>query len=474
MYEDETESTGSTISESLESTGTTESSEPESALSVSRNVPDLSIPEYPPEMAPLKLITMTINSNIATNLNLDVIARSTALNDEIVGVRYRDITRGQVKSKSKGKTVQPDGQDPDRQYFKSNTTSGRFKNQCTFVVNVEEGKDINTKVFNNGKMVNVGCMKPEHAVRTAEILCRTFQNMEGLVIYEIPDTIQTNNLKKFFKDDLRKKFGQLIQLLVCELDMDMNLDPFDASLTADEAYESFLTEIADCPNYQSDIMYLYTIISILKSYYNEKGLVDHFNDPEFRYILTMIINHTDREKAEIACVFPAYLNNKDIIKFDRDTVKVALINKSTNCQYFLNRSALVAGMAHVTGVSQCEYDKDKYPGVIIVYETDTKPVKIILFNTGKINITSARTHEQVQQAYDFISQYCRNYFADLLLRTEYLNRIKEYENKLPAQYDLGIIDDKHYYLLKKSSVTSHPRNVRFLSSAKLLNEYREK
>ena len=375
-----------------------------------------SIPTCAPPMAPLKLITMTVNALIDVNLNLDVVARHTELNEDIVGISYRDIVRGvctksKSKARSKGIAIGEDSQD----YYTTDSISGKFKNQCTFIINVGE-KNINTKIFNNGKMVSVGCKAPEHAVIAANLLRKTFRDMEGLVIYTIPTDIVSNNVKKFFKDDLRKKFGDLIQLLACELEIeDFNMEPFSSATLADDAYKLFQEELENTTTYRADIMYIYTIITILKCYYPENTLLDNFESSEFQYLLTMIINHTDFELGEISSDFPSYLNNKEQIPFNRNTLRVSLINESTNCGYFLNRNRLQELMLTLPDVVDCEYDKNKYPGVITEYNTPTKVVKIILFNTGKINITSTQTQEQVDQAFQFITRICNDYFDKLLL-----------------------------------------------------------
>ena len=437
---------------------------------INMSLAPLTLPVNAPQMAPLKLVTMTVDACIRNitgkplNLNLDVIARHMPLDDKITSIKYRNMVRSQD-----GK-----GNEPEINYH-TETGSGRFKNQCTFVINVGE-KNINTKFFNNGKMVNVGCKSPEHAVQTAEILVERICNMEGLVIYDIPDKIQAKNVKKFFKDDLRKKFGELIQLLICELDMDTSMEPFDSSLTADDSFKIFMDEVLTVPHYESDIMYLHTIINILKCYYDETTLLDNFNTPEFRYLLFMITEHTNREIREISCEFPSYLNNKSVIVFDPQTIEVVLINKSTNCGYYVNRTELVNLIQNDT--IKCTFDKNRYPGVIAEYKTNneedgtSKNVKIIIFNTGKINITAARTHQQVQMAYEFISKFCTRYFTDLLLENEYYNKNKDYEDSLPSQFHVGVIENQQYYLLKKSSITSNPRNIRFLVTKKLLDMYR--
>ncbi len=435
---------------------------------------DLAIPTEAPAMAPLKLVTMTVDSCICNvsgkplNLNLDVIARHTPLDDKIVSIKYRDMVRS--SEQTPGATAET-GID-----YHTDTGSGRFKNQCTFIINVGE-KRINTKFFNNGKMVNAGCKSPEHAVITSNLLVNLICDMEGLVIYDIPEKITVKNLKKFFKDDLRKKFGELLQLLVCELEMDTNIEPFDTSLGADDSYKIFIEELEDNPNYESDIMYLHTIINILKCYYNEKDLVSSFNDPEFKYLLFMITEHSDREKHEISCEFPSYLNNKTPIVFNPHTIETVLINKSTNCGYYINRKSLLELLNSDRKILKCTFDKNRYPGVIAEYDSvdpDTgqvKRVKIIIFNTGKINITAARTHQQIQLAYDFISGFCRDNFDELVSSNEYRNKTKEYEDSLPVQHYVGIVEDQQYYLLKKSSIISNPRNIRFLNTQKLLTCY---
>lgn len=448
-------------------------SDDESCLSTEASVRDFpSIPSNPPPMAPLKLITMTVNALMNVNLNLDVVARHTELTDTIVGITYRDIIRGvcsKKKSKSRAKAI-PEG---SGDYYTTNPVSGKFKNQCTFILNVGD-KLINTKIFNNGKMVSVGCKSQKHAEIAANILRTVIRDMEGWVIYTIPTTIVSNNIKKFFKDDLRKKFGDVIQLLAYELDIeDFNIEPFSSAIPADDAYKLFQEELANCETYQADIMYIYTIITILKCYYPENMLLENFRTPEFQYLLATIINHTDHEAGEISAEFPSYLNNKEEIPFNPDTIRVSLINESTNCGYYLNRNRIQEIMLTMPNVINCEYDKNKYPGVITVYRTPTKDVKIISFNTGKINITSAQTQEQVNQAFQFISDICSDYFSELLLTSEYNNKMKEYEDKLPTQFYVGIVDDQQYYLLKKSSITSNPRNVRFLKLKELSNLYRD-
>jgi hypothetical protein len=233
---------------------------------------------------------------------------------------------------------------------------------------------------------------------------------------------------------------------------------------------------------------VYTIISILKHYYDENDLIDHYQDSNFQNLLKIIRLGTNSSKSAITCILPAYLNHKELIKLDHAKLETVLINKSTNCGYYMNRNALIELLQLDPNVIEYKFDKNRYPGVITTYKvnsttganttnttntTNTKNIKIIFFNTGKINITATKTHEQVNIAYQFIKKFCADNFKQLLLVTEYQNKMREYDEKLPNQYYVGQrgAEAHHYYLLKASSIISNPRNVRYLQTCGLLNCY---
>lgn len=423
-------------------------------------------PKSPPPLDPLKLVTMTIDVNINRCLNLKVIAEHIKIDHQITGVKYLSIKKGDYEQDEK---------------------EGRFKNQCTFNINVGE-KKINTKLFNNGKMVNVGCTDILHAHRATEILLQRIHNMNGVISYEIPLTFSGKRLKKFFKDDIRKKFGDLCQLLVYYLELDMDIEPFNPEYTADESYNVFLDILNQDPSYSEEIMYLNTVISVLKCYYDETELLDRFGDPEFQYLLAIISNNSYRSNTQngyITYELPSYLNNHEQITYQQDKLSIVLINESTNCGFFINRESLrdiledmiVDDNDTVNTVKSCTYNKSNYPGVIIEYRTPTnnqqpnKVIKIIIFNTGKINITSARTHQQVVHGYNFIQSICHKFFHKLILSSEYDNRKREYESSLPDQHYIGTINGQQYYLLNKRKITSHPRNTRLLHMHGKLSHY---
>ena len=155
-----------------------------------------------------------------------------------------------------------------------------------------------------------------------------------------------------------------------------------------------------------------------------------------------------------------------------------MINHKSNCNYSVNRtslndivSSLIVDNYEPFNVVDCFYHKTIYPGVIIEYQVPDKTVKMIVFSTGKINITAANTNEQVHHAYEFIKKLCIDYFDKLLLESAYEDKQQEYEHSLPDQHYVGCFNGNKYYLLRKKNILMNPRNVRVLHEMKLLNKY---
>ena len=418
------------------------------------SIPDVSMP-----LSELKLVTMTIAVTTGLNFNLAVIASHIELNQEILSVSFRKIKRGTFKKKKSAESVV--GND-----------SEKFKNQCSFDIDIGE-KIINTKLFNNGKIINVGCLNETHAVLAVSILMKHIQNLKGILTTNYLTLSSFSNQKKFFKDELRKKFNDLIQILVLELKVPLDLAPFDSSLAADTAYDSFTTLLGLEPDYEQQIMYIYTVIQVLKYYYDENDIINHLKEDKILWDLIQ----TNISSTGITGIFPAYLGSMSIEKVH--TPSIVLINKSTNSGYYVNRTSLEQLISKEPSIVSCKFDKNRYPGVIIEFKTspacDSKIIKFIFFNTGKINITAAYSHAQIQEAYDFLNIFCQTHFKELLLKSEYVNKNKEYDAYLPDLFNVGIIKDnsgnsKHIYLLKKSYIMSNPRNLRILK----LNGYFDK
>jgi TATA-box binding protein (TBP) (component of TFIID and TFIIIB) len=415
------------------------------------------VPSEPPSMSELKLVTMTIDAKLHHNFNLRAVATKIKIDHQICGVKYLNVLKGDYA----------DG------------PMGKFKNQCTFRINVGD-KVINTKLFNNGEIVNVGCLCQDHAIKAIEILVNRFKGLEADLVYEIPDRFKCKDLKKFFKDEIRKKYGMLFQMLILYFGMKTDLGPFDETLLADESYCMFTDILYETGSYARDILYIHNVISILKCYFSEENndIITQFDTPPYQMILSVITDGTSEDYHTIKCRLPVCLNSMSI-QFN-NVVCVELINKGTNCNYFINRKELTTLLENMKDpdsnkpftVRDYKYHKSYYPGVIIQYAVPGKIVKIIIFHTGKINITSANTEEQITHAYNFIRQICYDHFSQLLLTTAYENKKIEYESSLPDQHLVGSENGQTNYLLKKKDILKNPRNVRILHSMGLLDLYK--
>jgi len=415
-------------------------------------ITSMPLPLEAPPVAPLKLVTMTIRINLDTYLNLGVIAETIRLSDTIRSISYKNIKR--VFDPVHGKSVVVKSAD-------SGDQSERFKNQCTLDINVGD-KVVNTKIFNNGKIINVGCLSVEHARRAVEIIIAEIWDNKASMTYGISSINDIPNHKKFFKDEIRKKYSSIIQLLILRLGLETDMGAFDPILNAEQALPAFL-------EHSEDIMFIYAVIYILKNYYDEKLFLDEIDSPIFQRMLDLIVSSRDGKGKTISNIFPVH------IKQDRPAgteVHIELINKSTNSGYYINRKALQEILGTYPEIKTIEYDKNRYPGVIVQYACTDKVTKIIFFNTGKINITAAHTHEQIDTVYAFIKKICTEHFDDLLLKSEYTNKIKEYEDSLPTKFEVGEVEGQQYYLLKKTSIMSNPRNLRILKKIGLIDKYK--
>jgi TATA-box binding protein (TBP) (component of TFIID and TFIIIB) len=429
----------------------------------------MSYPLISPEMSPLNLVTMTVNFHLKKNLNLKVIAEGLDIDKNIKGIKYQSIYKGsyavQINKKKSSKK----------------RNAGSFKNQCTFRIDVGD-KEVNTKLFNNGNMVNAGCLSEQHAITTTKTIIDKIHNIEKEICYEIPPSFINKNINKFFKDDIRKRNSLLYQTLITYFELDTNLECFDPCMSNEDCFPIFRYLADNDKTFQSDIMYINTVISILKSYYNDDiCLLSVFDTPEFQYLLYLIETGTNRSKNIIKAVFPSYLNNHEKIDLDLSEIRIDLINQSTKCNYKLKREKLYEIIndmipKNITDdmvyyVSSCIYDKSNYAGVKIQYVVPNKTVKIIVFDTGKINITATKSHQQVVDAYNFIKEICSKHFHSLLLKTSYVTESSG-ENELPDQHFTGSDSSYSYYLLRKKNILENPRNVRILHEMGLLDFYK--
>lgn len=401
------------------------------------------MPQTCPNMDPLKLITMTIESRINTHINLDVVANFLECNDMMVALKYQKIKKGLYE----------------------NTDDGIFKNQCSFLMNMN-GKKINVKLFNNGKTIHVGCLTSKHCTDGTTYVIDAINNLSGTMYYDLSNIINTKRQKKFFTDMKRTHLDLMEDLVdymeLCDFDRRCLVAPRDGNLD----YMMFLESLKS-KSFVKEFSFIIMLINIFEKYFDKDhlpSLEEALQFPKFQQVMEHI---RAGPRDFIECVFPAHINEP--VVYDM-RYEIRLINKGTDCNFFVDREAcynLLPRQSNVTGI---KYNKERYAGVITTLQVDDgHKVKIILFNTGSINITSAKTHEQIEQAYDFIKSFCKNNFDRIIFRREYDNIRHEYESSLP---DIHHDETSGYFLLNKRSIIANPRLVRLLNRLNLLDKYR--
>jgi TATA-box binding protein (TBP) (component of TFIID and TFIIIB) len=443
-----------------------------------KHISNMNIPEIAPVPTPLKFVTMTMCNSLDKFINLwvlakyynpDIDSKCDSKTSRIVGIKFENIVRGRVKRKKKKKKRIVETK---RKRFTD------FKHQCTLIIDCL-GKDINVKLFNNGRIVCTGCNNIEQAAAAAETISKALKDLEGELSYGIPTEFKSHNLKKTHKDDILD-YTTVIELISYELDIDINLELFNPSMSKQDSYLLFEKELEADDTFEQDLSYILTLISILKTYYGDEYVKKAETLKDFGDLFDMLVEHSDLDNCTITMPFLSYLDNSKPIKQNHDNVRIIMINHTMSCNYSLNRVNLSELLDKDPRIKFVNYNKVSYSGVKAYYncivdrmEGKNNTITVIFFSSGKINITAARTFKQSDEVYKYITDLCENNFNELLMRSAYRIKKKEIENDMPDMFDLGVTDDNfHYVLVKKSSILKNPRNVNLLKNTfDLLDKY---
>lgn len=418
----------------------------------------MDIPETAPEPSPVKLVTMTVVFKLKKFINLKLVSECIKLDDQILGVKFEDTIEG-TGFKAKKQPVK-----------KKHKKNNDFKNQCTLIINTGN-KNLNVKLFNNGELVFTGCTDIDQIPIATKILTERLVKLDSYLEYDIPENFKFYTTRDIFKKEIAK-YRELIHLIAYKLDFDINAEPFNPALSTKEAYTLF-TETHEWIDQEEvdNILALLQLIRIIRSYYDDATILSWKSTDDFPKFVNNLLIMLDMETGKISGVFPSYLGNEKIIDADYSEIGISNILKRMSCNFPLNRENVYELLKNSPVIQRCEFDEDRYPGVVATLKTDTKLVTIIFFNSGKINITAATSDLQVDNAFEFIRNFCADNFHEIVMETDYKNKTLKQQDNMPDQFDLGEHEGVKYILLKKENILKNPRNVLLLKKFGLIQNY---
>lgn len=422
------------------------------------------IPDTMPEPSELTIGSVTVSSTLSCQLNLLAIANLIEIDQTIVGVKFQDIMRGVAHQ-------------PNKAAKKS------FKNQCTLIVN-DGTKHINVKVFNNGNLLLTGIADTsnQQAYRVTQIVAERLHQLQGVITYQITPKFKGYAAKDIFKKELQR-YRHLIWLFIDHLGLDTDRQCFEPTLDKKVAFDQFQTTIgANIDTIkatdQSNLLGLLELFNIFVCYYTRDRVLEWTTMDKVPEFALQIAQGWDRINQTITVEAPAYLGNHRLEPKFAD-IKIGNIISRLVCNFPIDRAQIENLLSNHPQITNIDLDTDRYPGVKVDFmpkaqhNPEPNKVTIIWYMSGKVNILSSKSFEQAQEAYDFVVNFCRNHFKEILLTSQLINQARERQclDDLPNQFELGEYEGTRFLLLKKSHIIRNPRNVMLLKRNGVLDHY---
>lgn len=403
----------------------------------------------------VKMVTMTIGYILSKYINLNIIYNYLDLDDVIIGLKYNNCAKGEIKIKKPYKKLQLKAKMKPK---------NDFKNQCTLIMFIkwtmddktEYSKNLNVKLFNNGKIIITGCTCNQQIIIAINYLIDKLHGMVGPL-----DTIY-KNLRSLNNRESILNF-KIIEYLIEKTGKTALNDSKSKTKREKKSINYLYKDLTDTDD--KTIYNLYLLIKIYFSDYDIKN--DNINIYNF---ITDVLLKEDR------VIYPIYYNPDEKLEFDATKIDILNINSRLNCSCSLNRNSIYKLLKADPAIDNVLYDENLYPGVKAFYKNTSKPVKInnnkkknkltiIFFNSGKINITSTQTHEQTIEIYNFIKIFCNKYYDEICIENTKDILYKKYIESL--QKSIKIIDDDiTYVFLKRDHIMSNKRNKLILQKYK--------
>ena len=387
----------------------------------------------------IQMVTMTVGYNLGRFINLKVL-HGLDIDDIVVGIKCDNKIRGNIKTKiAKSK----------------NTQTKDFKNQCTLIIACKWGssscaggggnenvtKLINAKLFNNGKIIFTGCTDLEQIKFALNIITERLHLLHISCDYEIK--IHKHKFNNVGISDVIKK-----EVIFNKEYIKIILEYMMLTGEIDKVSINELCMIANYGLYKQ----IYSRLYAVKAYYPVAIVKGLQIMPDFMYEIL---------SKKIGDIFPSYIGNHERIIIDHANINILNINSRMSCGFSIKKNVIYDLLKEDPSIKNIYYDENIYPGIKAQFQSTSitqKKMEIIFFNSGKINITSTQTFEQIDEIYEFITSFCRKHYDAICIERDDVVKMNKHIASLPNQYIIRDNEDT-YVLLKKTHIFSNPRNV---------------
>ena len=461
-----------------------------------------------PEPTELKLIIITCDVFLDCNLNLEIIARQLELDDQIIGKKLLDVTSdGPFKIKPKPK---PKPKKPSKNNSGEDSQRRDFSNQCTILVRPPGfTKDINLKVFGNGKIIICGSLSTGEGDLAIDIFRKKIKPLEYdyQILHDTKFSDFFTNVRNYLKY-IEKNYIIFLKLfsiygvnINLQLDLVLNkklvrkyqIKDMNGKITEIDLHKQSLEDlikqniiIKGSPKDCEDYLKLIQVFNICHLYYNNTHFLIKLNQSDDR-VINLFNDLYNFQKKRLPVTF-------DIKKLDCDqnpVIKINNYNTMFYSMYYLDRElfAQLLSNKYKDIIASVKFEPCKYQGINAKYisrihctsdckstggkKTSSCPCKeisFLIFQAGKIIITGGRSWDQMIDGYNVITNILKDEYNSIMIEQKALS--SDSSGELPLQIiKQSPTGEKNIYLNKKQQIIENPRNYFLLKKFELLHLY---
>lgn len=497
----------------------------------------------PEKLGPLHLITITMTAKLTTHVNLDVVARVLPVAKQnaeltegevtILGVKYDRYVRGRVVNATK--TASMKNVCSINVYTGKKVLNSKLYIDGNFVavgcISTEDADTILEHVvsqlkppFDAGPLTYTAVGSAEDEVSPSKLFTTHCKFLLGYIQETTPEQRsrirETSAFAKSAKallQDVRERFfpelsvlaqdvrcrpylGDVLEMLqthvLCHGTGEMHTV---RTMIRELMGESVLGVAENTYKFLNCLLVLFVVQRYCSV---EESLFETHVKPVLDTLFAngalskLLLSEDEVSLWKLRATYPVNITPK--LKVARGSSVVGLINKQCKCGFFINREALIHVLTthpeFKESVLNINYNKRVYAGVKVMLRVPERLfitrrqtcIKIMVFNTGHINFTAARSHEQIQYAYEFIQKVITTCYDSIIMTSEYMNTYVKFADSICSHQPVSMeptkeaVNDgttmtkkKKYYVLNKHAIlTASLDNVRALRDMRILDKYR--